>query len=199
MTSSLRHRFGTTSRNAQWSTGNGSPDAVCFSVDRAGVLVAGVGLYGGGGDYEFEMEFLDEVRLFINFHSSFRNCLNLLLIAFRRSLVSRSMTRHGAVVGTCCRCFMARSAQTTVSTKLLRSSSTNRSRSSRTCAMRSSCATERRAIHSQWRQRNEQGEVCGWHDLHLQWLCGQHQRHEPLSWSNTQDIILQVCLCKIFT
>ena len=71
MTSSLRRRFGTTSRNAQWSTGNGNPDAECFSVDRAGVLVAGVGLYGGGGDYELEMELLDEVSLFNNFCVSF--------------------------------------------------------------------------------------------------------------------------------
>ena len=55
------NRFGITSRNAQWNTSNGSPDAVCFSVDRAGVLIAGVGLYGGAGDYEFEIEFMDEV------------------------------------------------------------------------------------------------------------------------------------------
>ena len=55
------NRFTRTSPSAYWNTGNGSPDAVCFSVDRAGVVLAGVCVYGGGGQYEYEMELLDDV------------------------------------------------------------------------------------------------------------------------------------------
>ena len=63
MTLLLLFRFARTSRSAYWNTGNGSPDAVTFTVDRPGVLIAGVALYGGGGDYDFDIELLDEVRL----------------------------------------------------------------------------------------------------------------------------------------
>ena len=61
MTLLLLFRFARTSRSAYWNTGNGSPDAVTFTVDRPGVLIAGVALYGGGGDYDFDIELLDEV------------------------------------------------------------------------------------------------------------------------------------------
>ena len=56
------NRFTRTSSSAYWNTGQGSPDAVCFSIDRAGVLIAGVGLYGGTGQYDYEIDLLDEVR-----------------------------------------------------------------------------------------------------------------------------------------
>lgn len=56
-------RFVRMSQSRTWSTGNGSPDAVCFSVDRQGVLVAGVCVYGGVGTYDYEVELLDEDSL----------------------------------------------------------------------------------------------------------------------------------------
>ena len=55
-------RFARMSQGTFWNTGNGSPDAVCFQVDRPGVLIAGVGVYGGSGAYEYDLELLDEVR-----------------------------------------------------------------------------------------------------------------------------------------
>uniref|UniRef100_UPI00358FE14E E3 ubiquitin-protein ligase MYCBP2-like isoform X1 n=1 Tax=Myxine glutinosa TaxID=7769 RepID=UPI00358FE14E len=51
-------RFARTSQGRSWNTGNGSPDAVCFSVDRSGVVVTGFCLYGGGGTHEYELELL---------------------------------------------------------------------------------------------------------------------------------------------
>ncbi|XP_041356631.1 E3 ubiquitin-protein ligase MYCBP2-like isoform X3 [Gigantopelta aegis] len=54
------NRFTRTSQGAYWNTGNGSPDAVAFSVDRPGIIIAGVCLYGGAGQYDFEVELLDE-------------------------------------------------------------------------------------------------------------------------------------------
>jgi len=58
---STPNRFGRTSQGSYWNSGNGSPDAVCFSVDRPGVVIAGVGVYGGGGSYECDVELLDDV------------------------------------------------------------------------------------------------------------------------------------------
>lgn len=55
------NRFTRTSQSAYWNTGNGSPDAVGFTVDRPGIIVAGVCVYGGGGQYDYELELLDEV------------------------------------------------------------------------------------------------------------------------------------------
>ncbi|XP_046604041.1 E3 ubiquitin-protein ligase MYCBP2 isoform X2 [Neodiprion virginianus] len=53
-------RFTRTNQSRSWNTGNGSPDAICFSVDRPGIVVAGVGVYGGVGVYEYELELLDD-------------------------------------------------------------------------------------------------------------------------------------------
>ena len=55
------NRFGRTSQGAYWNSGNGNPDAVCFSVDRPGIVIAGAGIYGGGGNYEYELELLEDV------------------------------------------------------------------------------------------------------------------------------------------
>lgn len=53
-------RFSRISQNRTWNTGNGSPDAICFSVDRAGISVAGVTVYGGvGNEWHYELELLD--------------------------------------------------------------------------------------------------------------------------------------------
>ena len=57
------NRFAWTTQSAYWNTGNGSPDALCFQVDRAGIVIAGVSVYGGGGQYEYEIELLDDVSV----------------------------------------------------------------------------------------------------------------------------------------
>lgn len=53
-------RFTRTSQSRTWNTGNGSPDAICFSVDRPGIVVAGVCVFGGVGTYDYEVEIMDE-------------------------------------------------------------------------------------------------------------------------------------------
>ena len=55
------NRFTRMTQIAFWNTGNGSPDAVAFSVDRPGIVLAGVCVYGGSGNYEYEVELLVEV------------------------------------------------------------------------------------------------------------------------------------------
>ena len=52
------NRFTRTINSRTWNTGNGSPDAICFSVDRAGILVAGATVYGGVGSFDYELELL---------------------------------------------------------------------------------------------------------------------------------------------
>ncbi|XP_069061348.1 E3 ubiquitin-protein ligase MYCBP2 isoform X12 [Pleurodeles waltl] len=52
------NRFTKTSQGRSWNTGNGSPDAICFSVDKPGVIVVGFCVYGGGGIHEYELEVL---------------------------------------------------------------------------------------------------------------------------------------------
>jgi len=54
------NRFTRTSNSRTWNTGNGSPDAICFSVDRAGVLIAGSTVYGGVGSFDYELELLHD-------------------------------------------------------------------------------------------------------------------------------------------
>uniref|UniRef100_A0A1B6EGK8 PHR domain-containing protein n=1 Tax=Clastoptera arizonana TaxID=38151 RepID=A0A1B6EGK8_9HEMI len=53
-------RFTRTNQSRTWNTGNGSPDAICFTVDKPGVVIAGVGVYGGVGTYDYELELLDD-------------------------------------------------------------------------------------------------------------------------------------------
>ena len=55
------NRFTRMTQIAFWNTGNGSPDAVAFAVDRPGIVLAGVCVYGGSGNYEYEVELLVEV------------------------------------------------------------------------------------------------------------------------------------------
>ncbi|XP_073470391.1 E3 ubiquitin-protein ligase MYCBP2 isoform X14 [Aquarana catesbeiana] len=52
------NRFTKTSQGRSWNTGNGSPDAICFSVDKLGLVVVGFCVYGGGGIHEYELEVL---------------------------------------------------------------------------------------------------------------------------------------------
>ncbi|KAG5884565.1 hypothetical protein JTB14_006591 [Gonioctena quinquepunctata] len=53
-------RFTRTNQTRTWNTGNGSPDAICFQVDHAGISVVGAGVYGGIGHYEYELELLED-------------------------------------------------------------------------------------------------------------------------------------------
>ncbi|KAJ8404609.1 hypothetical protein AAFF_G00334720 [Aldrovandia affinis] len=55
---STSNRFTKTSQGRSWNTGNGSPDAICFNVDKPGVVLVGFCVYGGGGIHEYELEVL---------------------------------------------------------------------------------------------------------------------------------------------
>ncbi|XP_056610662.1 E3 ubiquitin-protein ligase MYCBP2 isoform X7 [Triplophysa dalaica] len=55
---STPNRFTKTSQGRSWNTGNGSPDAICFMVDKPGVVLVGFCVYGGGGIHEYELEVL---------------------------------------------------------------------------------------------------------------------------------------------
>uniref|UniRef100_A0A8C2KXM4 RCR-type E3 ubiquitin transferase n=1 Tax=Cyprinus carpio TaxID=7962 RepID=A0A8C2KXM4_CYPCA len=55
---STPNRFTKTSQGRSWNTGNGSPDAICFTVDKPGVVLVGFCVYGGGGIHEYELEVL---------------------------------------------------------------------------------------------------------------------------------------------
>lgn len=67
------NRFTKTSQGRSWNTGNGSPDAICLTVDKPGVVLVGVCVYGGGGIHEYELEVLaDDVsnyNLLLDFSS----------------------------------------------------------------------------------------------------------------------------------
>lgn len=58
-------RFAKINQTKTWNAGNGSPDAICFWVDRPGIAIAGCGVFGGVGTYEYELELLAEVSKFI--------------------------------------------------------------------------------------------------------------------------------------
>uniref|UniRef100_A0A4W5M9H3 RCR-type E3 ubiquitin transferase n=1 Tax=Hucho hucho TaxID=62062 RepID=A0A4W5M9H3_9TELE len=55
---STPNRFTKTSQGRSWNTGNGSPDAICLTVDKPGVVLVGFCVYGGGGIHEYELEVL---------------------------------------------------------------------------------------------------------------------------------------------
>uniref|UniRef100_A0A671LHM8 E3 ubiquitin-protein ligase MYCBP2 n=1 Tax=Sinocyclocheilus anshuiensis TaxID=1608454 RepID=A0A671LHM8_9TELE len=55
---STPNRFTKTSQGRSWNTGNGSPDAICFTMDKPGVVLVGFCVYGGGGIHEYELEVL---------------------------------------------------------------------------------------------------------------------------------------------
>ncbi len=54
-------RFRRINANKSWNTGNGSPDAISFTVNKPGVVIVGVGVFGGSGNYDYEVELMDEV------------------------------------------------------------------------------------------------------------------------------------------
>ncbi|XP_031649241.1 E3 ubiquitin-protein ligase MYCBP2 isoform X10 [Oncorhynchus kisutch] len=55
---STPNRFTKMSQGRSWNTGNGSPDAICLTVDKPGVVLVGFCVYGGGGIHEYELEVL---------------------------------------------------------------------------------------------------------------------------------------------
>jgi E3 ubiquitin-protein ligase MYCBP2 len=44
-----------------WNTGNFGSDAICFTVDRPGIVLAGCCVYYGSGSYEYQLELLHDV------------------------------------------------------------------------------------------------------------------------------------------
>ena len=53
-------RFARINSSRTWNTGNGSPDAICFSVDRTGLLISGAAVFGGLGSFDYELELLQD-------------------------------------------------------------------------------------------------------------------------------------------
>nr|XP_022909947.1 E3 ubiquitin-protein ligase MYCBP2 isoform X2 [Onthophagus taurus] len=53
-------RFTRTNQSRTWNTGNGSPEAICLQVDRSGISIVGIGVYGGVGHYECDLEILED-------------------------------------------------------------------------------------------------------------------------------------------
>lgn len=56
-------RFMRVNTSRSWNTGSGSPDAICFTVDRPGVVLVGVGVYSGAGTNEYSLELLHDIRV----------------------------------------------------------------------------------------------------------------------------------------
>lgn len=75
------NRFTKTSQGRSWNTGNGSPDAICMTVDKPGVVLVGVCVYGGGGIHEYELEVLADD---VSDYKSFSACI---FLYFRKFLV----------------------------------------------------------------------------------------------------------------
>ncbi|KAJ8027887.1 E3 ubiquitin-protein ligase MYCBP2 [Holothuria leucospilota] len=68
-------RYTRTNQSYNWSTCNGTPDAVCFSVNQAGIQIAGICVYTGLGQYNYELELLDGVEAASDAHGPRWNSL----------------------------------------------------------------------------------------------------------------------------
>uniref|UniRef100_A0A1B0GP35 PHR domain-containing protein n=1 Tax=Phlebotomus papatasi TaxID=29031 RepID=A0A1B0GP35_PHLPP len=53
-------RYTRTDSSRTWNTGNFGPDAIAFSVDKAGIAIAGAVIYSGTGSYEYQLELLHD-------------------------------------------------------------------------------------------------------------------------------------------
>jgi len=73
-------RFAKINQTKTWNAGNGSPDAICFWVDRPGITIAGCGVFAGVGIYEYELELLAEVVYNFKNIILFNNQKNMYLI-----------------------------------------------------------------------------------------------------------------------
>ena len=85
-------RLPSSSNNRTWNTGNGSPDAICFSVDRPGIFIVGTCVYGGMGTYEYELELLDDqssgITEKVDSHSSQQRWTSQVIFLTARALAS---------------------------------------------------------------------------------------------------------------
>ena len=67
-------RFDRTNEDCPWDTGNGSTDGICFSVETEGVMLCGVGVYGGGkNEYKFDLKVLGQVIRLLSFRLDVTN------------------------------------------------------------------------------------------------------------------------------
>ncbi|XP_052746829.1 E3 ubiquitin-protein ligase highwire isoform X2 [Bicyclus anynana] len=55
-------RFMRVNTSRTWCTGNGIPDAICFSVNRPGVAIVGACVFLGSGTYNYTIELLYDIR-----------------------------------------------------------------------------------------------------------------------------------------
>ncbi|XP_047524361.1 E3 ubiquitin-protein ligase MYCBP2 isoform X3 [Pieris napi] len=67
-TAAIKHlitpsRFIRVNPTRSWNTSSGSPDAICFNIDRPGIVLVGACVYGGPGTFEYTLELLHDVRL----------------------------------------------------------------------------------------------------------------------------------------
>lgn len=53
-------RFKKCDYSKTWNTGHFASDAICFTVDRPGIVLAGCCVYYGSGNYEYQMELLHD-------------------------------------------------------------------------------------------------------------------------------------------
>lgn len=51
-------RFARTDTSRTWNTGNFGPEAICFTVSRSGVSIAGASMFTGSGAYDYQLELL---------------------------------------------------------------------------------------------------------------------------------------------
>lgn len=54
-------RFIRIDNTKSWNTGNFGPDAISFSVDKPGIMIAGAMVYSGTGNYDYQLEILQDV------------------------------------------------------------------------------------------------------------------------------------------
>lgn len=54
-------RYTRTDNTKSWNTGNFGPDAISFSVDKPGIVIAGAMVYSGSGNYDYQLELLQDV------------------------------------------------------------------------------------------------------------------------------------------
>lgn len=56
-------RYTRVDNTKSWNTGNFGPDAISFSVDKPGIVIAGAMVYSGSGNYEYQLELLQDVSI----------------------------------------------------------------------------------------------------------------------------------------
>lgn len=54
-------RYSRIDSTKSWNTGNFGPDAISFSVDKSGIVIAGAMVYSGSGNYDYQLELLQDV------------------------------------------------------------------------------------------------------------------------------------------